>query len=66
MWRKLRHPADRLRQAIHAAFAPAKRHTFVQATHSLGTESNFHWDKALAAADAIEDEELIRKTAVHK
>lgn len=33
---------------------------FVQRTFALGTEQNFRWDKALAAADAIEDEELVR------
>ena len=31
---------------------------FAQKTYSLGPEQNFRWDKALAAADAIEDEEL--------
>lgn len=34
---------------------------FVQKTLPLGTEQNFRWDKALAAAEANEDEELIRK-----
>jgi hypothetical protein len=46
---------------------PAKRRKrFVQQTFSLGKEQNFRWDKALAAADAIEDEELIRKLALRK
>ena len=39
---------------------------FVQKTYSLGREQHFRWDKALATADAIEDEELIRKLAVRK
>jgi hypothetical protein len=39
---------------------------FVQKTYSLGPEQHFRWDKALAAADAIEDEELIRKLALRK
>lgn len=39
---------------------------FVQQTFSLGKEQHFRWDKALAAADAIEDEELIRKMALRK
>jgi hypothetical protein len=29
-------------------------------------EQNFRWDKALAAADAIEEEELSRKFALQK
>jgi hypothetical protein len=43
-----------------------RRKRFVQQTFSLGKEQNFRWDKALAAADAIEDEELIRKLALRK
>jgi len=43
-----------------------KRQRFVQRTIPLGTEQNFRWDKALAAADAIEDEELMRKLALRK
>jgi hypothetical protein len=38
----------------------------VQKTYSLGPEQNFRWDKALAAADAIEDEELSRKLSLRK
>jgi hypothetical protein len=33
---------------------------FVQKTDSMGAEQRFHWDKALAAADAIADEEIAR------
>ena len=43
-----------------------RRRRFVQRTFSLGSEQHFRWDKALAAADAIEDEELIRKYALRK
>jgi hypothetical protein len=43
---------------------PSRR--FVQKTYSLGAEQNFRWDKALAVADAIEDEELIRKLSLRK
>jgi hypothetical protein len=43
---------------------PASR--FVQKTYSLGSEQNFRWDKALATADAIEDEELSRKLSLRK
>ncbi len=32
----------------------------------MGAEQNFRWDKALAAADAIEDEELSRKIVLRK
>ena len=42
------------------------RKRFVQQTFSLGKEQHFRWDKALAAADAMEDEELIRKHALRK
>jgi hypothetical protein len=57
-----------LNDAIRSARnAPAKRRKrFVQQTFSLGREQNFPWDKALAAADAMEDEELIRKLALRK
>ena len=36
---------------------------FVQKAYSLGADQLFPWEKALAAADAIEDEELMRKLA---
>jgi hypothetical protein len=35
-------------------------------TFAMGAEQYFRWDKALATADAIEDEELIRKMALQK
>lgn len=60
---------DALNEAIRAGLAPVKRggaRKFTQRTHSLGAEQNFRWDKALAAADAIEDEELSRKLALRK
>lgn len=34
---------------------------FHQKTYPLGAEPNLDCDKALAAADALEDEELVRK-----
>jgi hypothetical protein len=34
---------------------------FVQEGFSLGTEQYFPWQKALAVADAIEDEELLKR-----
>lgn len=60
---------EALNQAVRAGLTrrPAtKRRRFVQKTYSLGGEPNFRRDKALAAADAIEDEELIRKMALRK
>jgi hypothetical protein len=57
-----------LNDAIRSGRKPQakRRKRFVQQTFSLGKEQNFRWDKALAAADAIEDEELIRKLAIRK
>ena len=37
---------------------------FVQKTFRMGAGHEFRWDKALAVADAIEDEELDRKLAL--
>jgi xanthine dehydrogenase molybdopterin-binding subunit B len=34
---------------------------FVQQTFSMGAEQHFRWEKALAASDAMEDDELIRR-----
>jgi hypothetical protein len=39
---------------------------FVQKSYRLGAARLFRWDKALAAADALEDEELSRKIALRK
>ena len=39
---------------------------FVQRTFSLGEARGFRWDKALAVADAIEDEEIVRKLWLRK
>ena len=43
---------------------PRKR--FVQKTSPLGFPQHFNWDKALAVADAMEDEEIIRKMSLRK
>ena len=43
---------------------PARR--FVQKTFPLGAARDFRWDKALALADALEDEELSRKLSLRK
>lgn len=54
--------------ALRSGLAPAKqrKHPFVQKSFSLGAEQSFRWDKALAAAAAIEDEELNRKLSLRK
>jgi hypothetical protein len=43
-----------------------KKRPFVQQSFSLGLEQNFRWDKALAIADAIGEEELSRKLSLQK
>jgi len=57
-----------LNDAVRSGLLPAarRRRRFVQRTYSLGSEQHFRWDKALAAADAIEDEELVRKLSLRK
>ncbi len=39
---------------------------FVQKTYPLGAEQYFRWDKALAVADALQDEESLRKISLQK
>lgn len=43
-----------------------RRRKFVQQTFPMGATQNFRWDKALAVADAMEDEEILRKMALNK
>jgi hypothetical protein len=60
---------EALNQAVRAglsAGAKRRKRRFVQRTFALGSERNFRWEKALAAADAIEDEELARKLSLRK
>lgn len=59
---------EALNSAVRAGLVQAKqrRRYFVQKSFSLGGEQNFRWDKALEAAAAIEDEELVRKLALRK
>lgn len=61
---------EALNQAIRAgtlsgARSQAQRH-FRQKTYRMGFSSEFRWDKALAIADAMEDEELARKLQLRK
>ena len=60
---------EALNEAVRTGLARGNRKAtkpFVQRTFSLGSEQYFRWDKALAAADAIEDEELSRKLSLRK
>ena len=45
---------------------PRRARKFVQKTYRMGEGQQFRWDKALAVADAIEDEELSRKLTLRK
>ncbi len=53
-----------LRAGLTASRGEAR--PFVQETYAMGSEQSFRWDKALAAAEAMEDEELSRKLAMRK
>ena len=58
-----------LNEAIRAGLTRGKRprrERFSQKTFRLGAEQYFRWDKALAAAEAMEDEELSRKLSLRK
>jgi len=58
-----------LNEAVRAGLARAganRRRRFVQKTYSLGAEQHFRWEKALAVAEALEDEELSRKLVLRK
>jgi hypothetical protein len=57
-----------INDAIRAGLAPSRqrKQRFVQKTYSMGAGQHFRWDKALAAADAIQDEELVRKLELGK
>jgi hypothetical protein len=48
------------------AKGPRRARRFVQKSFRMGAVQEFRWDKALAVADAIEDEELSRKLALLK
>ena len=60
---------EALNEAIRAGLTRSKGRRpqrFVQKTFRLGAEQYFRWDKALAAAEAMEDEELSRKLSLRK
>jgi hypothetical protein len=56
---------DALRRGLTPA-RPARRRRFVQKTYDLGANEDFPWDKALALAEAMEDEEIVRKLSLRK
>jgi hypothetical protein len=58
-----------LNDAVRKGLAPARStrpRRFVQKTYDLGANEDFRWDKALAMADAMQDEEIIRKMSLRK
>lgn len=58
-----------LNEAVRAGLTRASRQRkrpFVQKSYSLGAEQQFRWDKALAVAEAMEDEELTRRLSLRK
>ncbi|MCW5981631.1 MAG: hypothetical protein KIT09_26335 [Bryobacteraceae bacterium] len=59
---------EALNSAIRAGLTQAKaqKRRFTQRTFALGVEQSFRWDKALATAGALEDEELTRKLSLRK
>lgn len=60
---------EALNQAIRAGVLKERRgkaQRFSQQTFSMGAEQQFRWDKALAVADAMEDEELVHKLSLRK
>jgi hypothetical protein len=58
---------EALNHAVRAGAAKERKpRAFTQRTFSMGAEETFRWEKALAAADAMEDEELVRKVSVRK
>ncbi|HRJ20158.1 MAG TPA: hypothetical protein PLF84_14010 [Bryobacteraceae bacterium] len=46
--------------------SPGGSKRFTQKTYRMGGHREIRWDKALAVADAMEDEEISRKLAMRK
>jgi hypothetical protein len=59
---------EAVNEAIRAGLTQARtsKLNFTQKSFRMGSEQNFRWDKALSSADAIEDEELVRKLSLRK
>lgn len=67
----MRERGDSFKQVVNAGLRNGLTQTkpskpFEQKTFPMGLQQNFRWEKALAAADAIEDEELVRKLTLRK
>ncbi len=70
---KMRQEGIGFKEALNAAARAGLREQnrnaalpFRQATYSMGHSAEFRWDKALVMADAIEDEEIVRKLMLRK
>jgi hypothetical protein len=58
---------EALNSAVRAGLTqPQQKKPFVQKTFAMGAPQNFRWDKIMAIADAIEDEEILRKLSLQK
>ena len=59
---------EALNQAVRDGFSKTrpKKRKFVQKTYDMGAAQLFRWDKALSIAEAMEDEELVRRMALDK
>lgn len=61
---------EALNEAVRSGAGSARQTTprkaFRQKTYRMGFRPEFNWTKALAMADAMEDEELIRKMQLRK
>lgn len=57
---------DAVRFGINTSASRSSHTRFRQRTYPMGFHPAFRWDKALALADAIEDEELVRKLQTRK
>ena len=60
---------EALNESVRKGSLGEKRHRaarFVQKSFPMGTGQDLRWDKALAIAEAMEDEELSRKLALRK
>ena len=59
---------EALNEAVRAGLSSSNGKTvpFDQKTFSMGWDPSVRWDKALAVADAMEDEEIVRKMSLLK
>ena len=57
---------EAIRVGASASRHSAPREPFRQKTYRMGFNAELRWDKVLAMADAIEDEELTRKLSLRK